>query len=502
MSGAKQTAARRGAGESDLLGRFLDSLSSPPSPVILGLAAAFAGAAYLGTFLDGDIYYIIALGRSIIESGIPTTDPLTCNEGLDCVAQQWLFCLGAAMVDSSLGLRGVAAACALSWVFAALAMFACARTFEPARPRAAAVCTGAALFIMSMFVKTNPRAIDVICLCVCAIAAERALQGGRRRWLAVPACCSAAMANLHCSMWVLAAIPLACALADGRARGLRAQICAAGLSACLASLLSPYGPAGTLFIFRSLAGGLETLGIQELQPTIPSLASCGILALTPAALAAYALLRGRALKGLSDVRLADALVAVLGVLALLQMRNVLLLLAVAPAAAPLACREPLAGREGAARRLATLFVAAAAVVMLALSATCRDTLSESIAASRCAAAAALEDAGVGAGASIGNDFNSGSFLEYCGFKPAFDGRAELILPQVNGKEDLTAAYEALKSGTDGYALEWVERGEFDALWLAIGSDYAYQNERLRMAAAEAGYELVYADEYTEAYARK
>ncbi len=490
---------------SDPVGRALDVLSAPPLPVVFGFLALILGAVYLGIFIDDDIYYIIALGRSIIADGIPWTDPLTCNEGLSCVAQQWLFCVGAAALHDGFGMPAVAAATVALWAVAAACLYAAARAAAPRRPCAAACATGAALFMLCMFAKTNPRALDVICLAICALAMERLLAGGRRGWLAVPVAASAAMANLHGSMWVLAAAPVLCALLDGRAGGRRREIACALVLTCAASAASPYGLDGTLFIFRSL-GGLEVLNIAELNPTTPSIGSCGVLAATPFALAAYAFLRGKQVSSFNDARMTDALMAAFGVLALLQLRNVMLLLAVAPMAMLLASERPLADDRSLAerlRRLATLFVTLAAAMILILACAIPDSSEQKAdkAASRDRCAAALAASGVEEGASIGNELNSGSYLEFMGYKPAFDGRAELLLPQVNGKLDLAALSECLLNGTNEQTMDWIAENDFDALWLCLEPIFEHQNERMRIAASALGYSLVYSDDRNEAYVR-
>ena len=61
-------------------------------------AAALAAVSLTGwSLLQPDTRYMVAIGRWIIENGeLPTTDPLTLNEGLAYTCQQWPLCIAAA----------------------------------------------------------------------------------------------------------------------------------------------------------------------------------------------------------------------------------------------------------------------------------------------------------------------------------------------------------------------------------------------------------------------
>ena len=483
---------RRPADET-MVSRAMDA--HPAAVTALAFAFAVLASATCGSFWDNDINYIIALGRSIMQSGIPTTDPLTCNEGLGCIAQQWAFCVGAAWLYDAFGKAGVCAAVAVLWALAAWAVLAAAKAFSGGDSRRAATATALVLLCAFPFMKTNPRALDVACLAVTALAMEKFLAGGGRRWLVIPVAASAAMANLHCSMWVLAAAPVACSLVDGRARGRRPAVLGALALTCAASAASPYGAGSTLFIFKSLAApGMGTFAINELQPLTFNAADAFFAAPFAAAAIAYISLAargaGRTDEGKFRPRLADLLFAGFALLALSQIRNCLLF---APVAAwGLLSRMP--ARQGRRQtcvgaQLARTGICLMALLCLPLVTWARCSLevpstSELLQAQQDEVVATLEENGIAPGEAIGNMFNSGGFLELAGYAPLVDERAELLCPEVNGGTDLVGQQQQLGDGLPSAVAGVVA----DERWRALVVESSHK-EHFDAAARENGYEL-------------
>lgn len=479
------------------LNALLDKIAATPAPIALGVAMVVAIVRILGIFWDNDIYYIIALGRSILTEGLPWTDPLTCNEGLACIAQQWVFCIGAAALFDGFGKEALCAVVAVLWAAAGTTIWAAARTFLPARPRTATYACVLAFLLVSPFVKTNPRMFDIMCLMICSIAMERYLRGGSRAWLAAPAACSAIMANVHCTMWVLAAIPPLLALGDGRGAGRRKMLAASVAGACAASMLSPYGIAGATYILLSLSGGLESIGIGELEPLTISWSKSSLLATIPVLVFAMGILRARQIGRLEDLRLLDLLAIAFATLALLQTRNVLLLAPFFAFEAGCILTRMKPAKESIlarGRRLGLVAAAAMALLLCYASTFITTTSAQQSETARSSAVEALQGAGLEQGARIGNFFNVGGWLEVAGYRAFTDERAELLLPQVNGGQDLASQLAKLSDGTDDDMTSWISGNAFDALVLESSGCSAGQLDRAVRCARALGYELVYSDE--------
>lgn len=455
------------------------------------LALAFSAAWPVGAWWDNDINYIIALGRSILTGGLPWTDTLTCNDGLDCIAQQWLFCVVCALLYDGGGKAAVSALVLATWAAAAWAVYGACRAAGASRRTSSALCA-AALLSSSVFVKTNPRGIDVACLMLSCRAVLEWLDGRGRRALLVPAACSAALANLHCTMWPVAAMPIACALVDPKTTGRRRELLLSFVLTTAASMCSPYGIWSTLYVFASMSGGLSQLGIGELAP-LSAATSPAYFTVFVISSAAYAFLRARSGGGPCCQ---DALFALLTAMAFAQVRNGVLFWPVAATCFATLLRGRFEGTPCIGSSLARF----SACVLLALGAGGLALIADDDGVwheeSRRNAVAAIGDAGVTPGSAVLNTFGSGGWLELAGYRPAYDERAELLLPQINGGHDLASEVAHIKKRYPDDLAKRIEPGKYRACVLD-----SYEVPYYRGIMAEYGYRQVYSDENLTAWVR-
>lgn len=393
----------------------------------------------MGLFWDNDINYIIALGRSIIVDGLPWTDPLTCNDGLQCIAQQWAFCVAAAWLYDSFGQAAVIAMVCALWVCAAALMYRLSAA-ACGNPRAASIGTAAALVALTPFIKTNPRPLDVIALLASVWAVQLWLERKGKnagKALLLPVAISVAMANLHCTMWVLAAMPLACAFFDIGSQGRRGRLMSALAVVVAVSAASPYGIWSTLYVFLSLGGGVADMSIAELQPPtfaysmplwLPFLAACAILLAV----------RVRR-RGWSRPTMRELLLFGFAILGFSQVRNMVLFWPIASIAMSCALAPALKDKQSVGEVLARFgFTALLVVAPLCLMSVLWPEDSLWLENQRAEAIGALENAGVERGAAVCNSFGTGGWLELAGYKPKYDERAEMYLPRINGGQDLAS----------------------------------------------------------------
>ena len=356
----------------------------------------------------------------------------------------------------------------------------------------ASAATAAALTVCIPFVKTNPRAIDVCALMACVWAVSRFLDGSGRALL-VPIAVSAAMANLHCTMWPVAAIPLVAAMADGRADGRRRMIVACLAATCAASAASPYGIWSSLYVFMSMGPGLAALGIGELEP--PQFGfSNSYFDLFLLAVLAYVLVSAR--RG-GRLGYADALMAIMSAMMFSQVRNGLLFLPVSAFAFCGLLKDRAAGAPCVGAALARFGACALLAVGSAGLLLAAEPESLWHGESRDAVLAAFADAGVEPGDAVLNSFGTGGWLELAGLRPAYDERAELFLPQVNGGQDLASDMVRIFRKYPSELLARVEPEKYAAC--------VFQTEEAPYYEAvmpQAGYTPVYADENLTAWARE
>ena len=414
-------------------------------------AAALVAVSLTGwSLFQPDTRYMVAIGRWIIENGeLPTTDPLTLNEGLAYTCQQWPLCIAAAAIFDTFGEAGIKCAAAALDMAAAATAWAC--TLD--RGRTGAV-HAAASFPAAGF----------------------------------------AMAQLHGALWTVALMVPCCLILDGRLdRYGRLKALTAAMSTVAACMLNPYGARLLMLPFLTMgAESLKSVGIGELArwtQAAPAQAAC---ACTLAA--ALVLFRCRVRRrggGRVLLEAGDALVLGTLMLALANVRNDLLLF-VSMALSLSDIQGEVAGPR--ARRplaLASCCTAALLVAVGCLAATvpAKTALEQSAEA----AIAALEDAVTDGGEAVICDIDVGSELELAGYRPLLDTRAELYCPELNGGTDAWGAARAMLAG-DTRAIEGT------AADFTVVPSGAYP--ALEDGLAELGFSRVHDDGTFAVYARK
>lgn len=400
-------------------------------------AAALAAVSLTGwSLFQPDTRYMVAIGRWIIENGeLPTTDPLTLNEGLAYTCQQWPLCIAAAAIFDTFGEAGIKCAAAALDMAAAATAWAC--TLDRGRIGAVHAAASAALAAaIAVLCNSTPRGIDVMALCICYAAGRKWARGGRDSLLAAFPAAGFAMAQLHGALWTVALMVPCCLILDGRLdRYGRLKALTAAMSTVAACMLNPYGARLLMLPFLTMgAESLKSVGIGELAPwtqAAPAQAAC---ACTLAA--ALVLFRCRVRRrggGRVLLEAGDALVLGTLILALANVRNDLLLmtsmaLALSDIQGEVAgprVRSPIAPAACCtAVLLASLGLLAATVPRLT-----------PIEASAARAMAALESSGAEPGDAVICDIDVGSELELAGYRPLLDTRAELYCSELNGGTD-------------------------------------------------------------------
>ena len=452
-------------------------------------AAALAAVSLTGwSLFQPDTRYMVAIGRWIIENGeLPTTDPLTLNEGLAYTCQQWPLCIAAAAIFDTFGEAGIKCAAAALDMAAAATAWAC--TLDRGRTGAVHATASAALAAaIAVLCNSTPRGIDVMALCICYAAGRKWARGGRDSLLAAFPAAGFAMAQLHGALWTVALMVPCCLILDGRLKALTAA-----MSTVAACMLNPYGARLLMLPFLTMgAESLKSVGIGELAPwtqAAPAQAAC---ACTLAA--ALVLFRCRVRRrggGRVLLEAGDALVLGTLMLALANVRNDLLLMASMALSLSDIQGEVAGPRARRPLALASCCTAALLVAVGCLAATvpAKTALEQSAEA----AIAALEDAVADGGEAVICDIDVGSELELAGYRPLLDTRAELYCPELNGGTDAWGATRAMLAG-DTRAIEGT------AADFAVVPSGAYP--ALEDGLAELGFSRVHDDGTFEVYARK
>lgn len=458
-------------------------------------AAALAAVSLTGwSLFQPDTRYMVAIGRWIIENGeLPTTDPLTLNEGLAYTCQQWPLCIAAAAIFDTFGEAGIKCAAAALDMAAAATAWACtlARGRTGAVHAAASAALAAAIAVLC---NSTPRGIDVMALCICYAAGRKWARGGRDSLLAAFPAAGFAMAQLHGALWTVALMVPCCLILDGRLdRYGRLKALTAAMSTVAACMLNPCGARLLMLPFLTMgAESLKSVGIGELAPwtqAAPAQAAC---ACTLAA--ALVLFRCRVRRrggGRVLLEAGDALVLGTLMLALANVRNELFLMT----SMALALSDVQGEVAGPCVRGPIAPAACCTAVLLASLGLLAATVPRQtpIEASAARAMAALESSGAEPGDALICDIDAGSELELAGYRPLLDTRAELYCPELNGGADAWEAARHVLAGDEG-AIE------------GTGADFAAVPSRAYPALEDSlsglGFSLVHDDGTFAVFARK
>lgn len=232
--------------------------------------------------LDTDGWFLLASGRVVVESGIPSTNPFTAIAGQGIVLQQWLHDAWLYLCWKAAGYVGVAVSVAVP---AALALWAytgtVSRLAQNARYPWAPLLIGALGFtLMASYLSIRPSLWTAALLFNTISTCLEWRRGASSRYLLALPVVSLLSVNLQAALWPLSAAAAACFLlpeedeislseAGGTVRSWvrsRLPLLAAIAGMAAVSLVNPYSIDGSLYVLRSLGAASYGGVILELKP--------------------------------------------------------------------------------------------------------------------------------------------------------------------------------------------------------------------------------------------
>ena len=429
-------------------------LAGNPLAVSVALAAlAVAAASVAGGAYDGDLWWILATGREVAESGIPYENPFSVDSGQGVVVQQWLHDVACWAAYSAFGMPGVAVlVLALSCaVAAAMSLVAVEYGGYAGRCKAVPLLTAFVAFCLaSVYVGSRPQAWTMLACCAVLVLSRRfALTGDAANLVPLPFV-ALLHSNLHASMLALDAFAFVVVVApaawshrgdDGFPRTWVAAPMLALAASLAASCVNPYGARAPLYLLESLGAASYGDMIQEMG-RVELTSAWGVAAGVMAAVAAGLALARRQLKPYSALELSCAVLMCAGLAAFfMAVRNVWVfaVLWLPFTVQMLSALDLVPSSERAARVMSApvaviavlvggLLAAGGAVVgdVAAYPATVEESADDSIPAAEAAYLSDMRDAAYGdAVMPLWNGFDIGGYLEFEGFEVSLDQRPEL-----------------------------------------------------------------------------
>ncbi|MGN0531978.1 MAG: hypothetical protein ACI4IN_04185 [Eubacterium sp.] len=227
--------------------------------------------------LDNDTYWIIKTGEYITNNGVPHKDFLTFHTNMDLVAQQWLSSVIYYKLYDWFGVVGPIMLAAVMFLVIIALMQKLTYTVSGGRDFVGSILIFAAGSMLTVFATTRPHIFTYAIVLVELIMLEKYVSTGKWKYLLVLPVLSVLEVNLHASMWTMLFIMMLPYFANAlpiKYRGRSISCCKilplviTAVAMVGTGFITPYGYKGMSFIFTTSIGNKVNDFIAELQPLV------------------------------------------------------------------------------------------------------------------------------------------------------------------------------------------------------------------------------------------
>ncbi|MBQ3336237.1 MAG: hypothetical protein IJG80_02425 [Selenomonadaceae bacterium] len=239
----------------------------PLAQIIFLLAAVTFWQAFFKFGEEADTYFVMNLGRYILEHGFPHIDPFTIHENLQLVAQQWLSGVLFWEAYKNFGVDGLLAVdsffgAATVLIFWRLCLFVSGGN----KILSFALSFFAAMFYATMVVP-RPHIISATLLLVEVFCLEKFTRTENPKFLIALPLVSAALSNFHAAVWLMSLVVCLPFLFVKNFRHIKFLL-AAMVGITLFGLLNPAGFEAMTYVFRSY--GIESINANIKEMATPT----------------------------------------------------------------------------------------------------------------------------------------------------------------------------------------------------------------------------------------
>lgn len=226
--------------------------------------------------LDNDFYFLYPTGEYIINNGFPHTDILSMHSSMKIMVQQWLNSVIFYFVYSHLGKIGIIA---LVYVcYAAICALSYRLTLTITKNELLSAISSAigSTVLYYFFIYSRPQLFTYIVLLSSVLLLEKHAQTKKKLYLVAIPVLSLALVNLHAAMWPLLPVlmlPYIAASIPVHIKTIKKEPCGDLLSLFIAFALSiaagflnPYGTENTLYLATAFNQKTISSMIVEMKP--------------------------------------------------------------------------------------------------------------------------------------------------------------------------------------------------------------------------------------------
>lgn len=435
--------------------------------------------------LDNDFYFLYPTGEYILNNGFPHTDILSMHTGMNIVVQQWLSSVIFYLVYSKLGKIGLFALIYL--VYAGICYFTYRLNILITKNELVSLVLAAIsnILIYKPFIVTRPQTFTFLVLLIEIYILEKYVQTKKISYLIGIPVLSLLLINLHASMWpmlfvfmlpfIAGAIPVKIKnVIELKAEGNILHLLGALAIGAAMGFINPYGMSNVFYL-------LSSYGDNQLADTILEMLPSDIGSTSGKILFGVIILMGLIgffyKKSSITVRHLCLLLGTL-LLALLHRKGVLYFYIYGISAFSCVLKDleieiPSKIRSKITGRVQTLLFVMLVIFTVGL---CGINLKKSIDFMPASMAHydRLDEVSEILNKSsepvvLYTNFGDGQYMEYKGFRPYIDGRAELFLQQNNGEFDYYGEYYQLRTA-HMYYRDFTDKYQFNYLLVNGSSD--------------------------------
>ncbi len=465
--------------------------------------------------LDNDFYFLYPTGQYIIENGFPVKDFLSMHTNMNIVVQQWLTDVIFYFIYSRLGEVGMLAFVFICYAAFCFVMYKLLMLITENHFVSCCVAFFADIVMAVMFMVTRPQSMTFILIALELYCLEKYVKTKSVKPLFVLPFISLLIINLHCSMWLMIfvfALPYVAAALPFKFKKIKQEPCCnivplliCGAVCFALGFANPYGLKAITYIFSSF--GIKDFNSNIVEMLPPSMSSSTGKIYFALLFVMLALIIGlRKNNYTTRFVLLFAGTALLGLLNVKSISYFIIGCSAAFAYYLKDCTFSLNITQGKRtakdkRRLAVIvlifavFIAGVCVYSaLNPEKTVNYESSEEADAygdmdKICEILEKEEDEII-----LYTGFNYGQYMEFKGYHPYIDGRAELFLEKNNGDFDYFTEHINTKSG-EIYYKDFLNKYNFNYIIIDKNTEKLLENE----LSHDRDYELVYGSEATSLY---
>lgn len=236
-------------------------------PVIMSL--------FVGSTIDGDFYFLYPTGEYIVNNGLPHTDILSMHSSMSIIVQQWLSSVIFFGIYSLAGKTGLLIFLALINILIILLLYRWISLIIENEVLSAVFTCFTDILLVAFFIVSRPQIFTYVLLLFEVSLLEKYVLTKKRRFLFPLPFLSVALINLHAAMWpmlLVLILPYILGAVPVKFKKIKLEACGnvfeliTVMAVCIAAgFINPYGTKSMLYLTTSY--GQEHLAIiTEMNP--------------------------------------------------------------------------------------------------------------------------------------------------------------------------------------------------------------------------------------------